>query len=832
MAILMVLSFSASIFAVQNANAADVKSYPFVDALPKPAGVGQTVLINWGLLNYLNNVNDGWNVTLQITDPNGKATNYTGKTWSTGTVGRKMSFMEPGNYTLQCIFDGDYYRNNDYLPSESEIVTLEIIEGYWKPDYPGHSLPTEYWTRPVDSQLREWYTIMGSWVAKPRNLFAPYNDAPESAHILWSMPIGDNAAGLSGGDNGMVAAQNGDAYEGKFVDSVILNGVLYYNREFSTSGGYSTPVSSQMVVAVDLRTGKTLWERNYDLGNGRISRGQILTFINENNRGTFSYLWIGSSGTMYAINPVTGNLVYNMTDVPSGDFYIGPNGEMLKYSVVNAGTNTNPNYVLRQWNSTAVVMNNPSLSSTSDAWGSNVQTANTTANPRSGASQYNATRYGYDLNITLPTGVTTADRVIFAIPCDRVILATTASATDGIYLTGISLDEENKGYPLFTRRQFSAPDDWKDLTITSIGQAGWAAFSADDYVGIYWTKENRVNYAFSLETGKNIWQSEPQIYADAWSDTVTSYGPEKVFAYGKLYEASVGGIVYCYDAITGELLWTYEAKDKFNESYHTENWWIIPVAISDGKIYFGHLVHSAQQPLARGAPFFALDCETHELVWEIDGAFRQTRWGGRAVMGDSVIATMDLYDQQIYAIGKGPSETTVTSSNPATIAGNTILISGTVMDISPGTASDNAQFRFPKGVPAVSDESQSEWMLHVYKKFKMPEEVTGVEVQVFAVQGDQNIDIGTATSTSSGTFAIAWTPPADATGVWDVYAYFGGSASYFGSWSQTAMTISAAPTPDEPAPETTPTYVWYLVVIGIIAIIAVIANIFVSLRKK
>ncbi|MCL2134778.1 MAG: hypothetical protein FWH37_04390, partial [Candidatus Bathyarchaeota archaeon] len=99
-AILMILTFTTSILAVQNANAqtwTKVTAWPFVDAIPHTAGVGQPVLINWGLLNFLNTYSDGWNVTLQITDPNGKATNYTGKTWSTGTVGRKMSFSEPGN---------------------------------------------------------------------------------------------------------------------------------------------------------------------------------------------------------------------------------------------------------------------------------------------------------------------------------------------------------------------------------------------------------------------------------------------------------------------------------------------------------------------------------------------------------------------------------------------------------------------------------------------------------------------------------------------------------------------------------------------------------------
>ena len=56
-----------------------------------------------------------------------------------------------------------------------------------------------------------------------------YNDdAPETAHILWTKPLA--SGGLAGGDTGPHAIEDGDAYEGKFEYSVIMNGILYYNR--------------------------------------------------------------------------------------------------------------------------------------------------------------------------------------------------------------------------------------------------------------------------------------------------------------------------------------------------------------------------------------------------------------------------------------------------------------------------------------------------------------------------------------------------------------------------------------------------------------------------
>ena len=86
----MIMAFAISMIALPGfVNAASGnKTYPFVEAIPNPVGVGQRTLINFGLLNYLNIDGDGWNVTLTITDPSGH-TETIGplKTWSTGTVG-------------------------------------------------------------------------------------------------------------------------------------------------------------------------------------------------------------------------------------------------------------------------------------------------------------------------------------------------------------------------------------------------------------------------------------------------------------------------------------------------------------------------------------------------------------------------------------------------------------------------------------------------------------------------------------------------------------------------------------------------------------------------
>jgi len=230
--------------------------------------------------------------------------------------------------------------------------------------------------------------------------------------------------------------------------------------------------------------------------------------------------------------------------------------------------------------------------------------------------------------------------------------------------------------------------------------------------------------------------------------------------------------------------------------------------ITDGKIYMGHLEHSPVDPRPRGGPFLCLDAETGDVVWRINGGFRQTHWGGKAIIGDSIIVTMNTYDQRIYAISKGPSKTTVTAPDVGVSLGSSIILRGSVMDVSPGTEDAALQMRFPNGVPAVSDESMSEWMLHVYMQFKKPEDVTGVPVKLEAI--DPNGDyayIGTATTDLSGNYGFSWKP--DIEGQWTIMATFYGSEAYYSSTSTTYIKIDPAPeeypvppTADEVAAET------------------------------
>jgi outer membrane protein assembly factor BamB/F0F1-type ATP synthase membrane subunit c/vacuolar-type H+-ATPase subunit K len=807
---------------IANAQETDVKTYPFVEAIPNPVGVNQYTLINFGLLNFLAIDGDGWNVTLTIKDPNGHTETIGPKmTWSTGTVGYSFQPDTVGTYILQCHFDRVYYNSSAptrapagwYAASETEEYELTVTEEPTS-QYQGHSLPSEYWSRPIDSQLREWWSIAGSWVEKPNSLLAPYNDGPETAHILWNMPIGDTAGGLMGGSSGDHGYGTGDAYEGKFSSAVIIDGRLYYN--VMGSPFYST-VPTQTVNCVDLHTGELVWSRQLNDANLRISFGQNLYWDCLNYRGGFSYLFAQSGSTLMAFETQTGNWVFNYTDVPSGTNYWGPNGEFLRYFITNIGNTSNPDWRLLRWNSSYVAMHG--RTGMAESWGSAVQ-----------GVTFDASQ-GYDLNISIPASIGNVGGILYVFPSDRLIGGLVTQT--GVQLWGLNLQPGHEGSVLFGPTSWTAPAVWKDLTVVgSIAQAGWCAWSCDPYVGVYWTKENRQGYAFSLETGQHMWTTDPQDYKDAWSDTVSaSFGPDKIIAFDKFISASVSGIVYCYDVNTGQRLWTYEAEDPYSEAYLGNTWWLAPLFATDGKVYFGSLEHSALDPKPRGTPFFALDAETGELVFRADGLFRQTRWGGRAIIGDSIIATMDTYDQQIYGIGKGPSQTTVSAPTTAVSAGTSIIIQGTVTDVAPGTNDDSIKMRFPNGVAAVADECQSEWMLYVYKQFEQPT-VTGVPVSIDAVDPNGNyIHLGDTTSDSSGLFSFVYTPENE--GAYTIYATFGGSAAYYSSYDQTAMVVQAAASTPEPVNQQSTIEQYFIpAVAAIIAVVVIIGLLLALLLLK
>ena len=353
----------------------------------------------------------GWEgITVTVTKPD-NTTQTLGpvRTDSTGVTFIRYTPDQVGTYKLQSHFpqqnatsswsDAESGRtiNADdiMLAADSEVLEL-VVQEEPLTAYPGHVLPSEYWSRPIDPQLREWFSVSGNWVARPDNSLALYNDdAPETAHVLWTTEI--TTGGMMGGlwgDGVPSSAETGDAYEGKFPGSVILNGILYYVRNEAGSGALGTSIW-----AVNLHTGEQWLFKN----STTLSFGQVLYFNSYNYDGTFSYIWSSGSvandpttpqneGYSYwvAFDPFTGNEQMRFTNVPSGFRVFGPSGEILIYQIDYT------NRWIALWNSTecGLQLQNPAASGYG-SWG----------NSAHGRTLNASTARSYSWNVTIPAGL-------------------------------------------------------------------------------------------------------------------------------------------------------------------------------------------------------------------------------------------------------------------------------------------------------------------------------------------------------------------------------------------------------------------------------------------
>jgi outer membrane protein assembly factor BamB len=827
MALLLIAVFVVSSVATLPTTTSDTTyktktTYAVCGLMPNPVGVNQEVLVWIGITDYLENEAQSWKgLTVSVTKPDGKnETLGPYDTDSTGSTGAVYVPDQVGNYTFQTHFPAQWYNwtststfdssisgNIWYKASDSETVTLVVTEEP-APSYPYTALPSEYWTRPINAQHYTWNTISANWLSTPVNLDAVGNDfAPKSSHILWTKPL--VLGGLSGGFNDNHGHETGDAYEGKFSSSVILDGRLYYNRYASGFGGGWV---QQGIICVDLRTGEEVWFKN----NSRLAFGQTLYWDAWNMHGVFSYIYTSTSVTNWATyttittwnayDPLTGEYQFSINNIPStgamfgaSTLQTGPNGEFIIYNIDLA------HGWVAKWNSTTAVIGlHPSGDMSGGSWGSAANTQQT----------FNGTR-GYDWNKTLAAGAGNLPGGISAVLEDRVIGSTAGNwagmGDNPISLWSFSLDSTTTTLPTLFNTTWTPPKG--DLTV-SFGESSLA-----DKVFTLGIKEKRIIYGFNLDTGKLLWgPTDPQTQLQI-------YGMSGCIVDGRLFSTGYGGIVYCYNVTNGNPLWTYEAKDPYNEILWSTNWPLQVCFVAADKIYLSHSEHSPVNPLPRGAPFVCLDVTNGEKLWDIP--LRGTSWGGNGIIGDSIIATWNSYDGQVYAVGKGESATTVTGPDLGIPAGSSAIIRGTVTDQSTGA----------KDTPAIADESMDEWMKYLYMQFDKPLNATGVPVSIDAIDPNGNfLHIGDTTSDISGTYSYRWEPPSEIPGKYTLIASFAGSDSYWPSTATTAVSVDPAeeptPAPTQAEPSMADTYLVPMGTAIIVVIIVVGAALALMMRRR
>jgi len=339
----------------------------------------------------------------------------------------------------------------------------------------------------------------------------------------------------------------------------------------------------------------------------------------------------------------------------------------------------------------------------------------------------------------------------------------------------------------------------------------WAGIDPVNNVFVENYRESIQFVGFSLATGKQVWgpstaQAPLDYYGSDGSGSISD-----TIAYGNIYSSAYAGIVYCYSTATGNLLWTYgngpsgsaNSTDSGLESPFG-NYPTFINAVGSGVVYTITTEHTEETPIFKGAVTTDINATTGQQIWtfsDYTGEFLTSSFN----IADGYATMFNGYDNQIYTIGRGPSQTQVSVNPGASTLGSDVVIQGTVTDVSTGTTQTEQAADFPNGVPVASDASMLNWMGYVYQQQPLPANFTGVPVQLAVLDSNGNhYAIGTATTDETGSYSLTWAPTIS--GNYTIYATFAGTNSYWPSLAETHFFTANAPTPSA-APTATPTSV-------------------------
>ena len=660
---------------------------------------------------------------------------------------------------------------------QTEPVLAGLLNGYpWSP------LPNDnaYWSYPINSNNREWSQISGEWLGggygtyingPTTRLWQPYGSGPNTAHIVWKQPL--SAGGIIGGDYGSLSYASA---LGGFSSVPIMQGKVFTNIP-----------NENKFACIDLATGKILYTMDGQINVGLHLPGNpwaqaILdpSVKLESSYGSTptAYLF-GTTGGLFSVggswnfyDPFTGTLKFSIANVSSGaGFFAGykfVDGTNLAY-----GTTYTDVYA---WNMSKAVI--------SSFFGTVV----------------NSWPTGIEWTRPLPTSLTGVPPSLFGVSTDAstIVISTYNqywgySAKDGTSLWNLTLT-----YPVNTNEEI-------------------CLYGVDDFI-VFDPTETTFK-CYSMLTGRLLWTS-PSFKSSPWATTWTVYNSE-TNDYDNLYLMFPDGTMTALSLSTGKELWRSEP---FPSTEYPNNAvpYVIGMVMVGGNIYgyAGYSTGYQINPIPRHAMLVCVNATTGNITWTLNGGVFPVSAAHGYVIGSGI------NDGNLYCVGKGKTQTTVTAPLTGVPVNSEVVIQGTVMDMSP--ASPNT--------PAVSDEDMSEWMdcIHMQNATLLnnPPKPKGVTVRLAAVDPNNNvIDIGTVTSDSSGLFGKIWQP--EVPGKYTIYATFDGSGSYWGSYAATTIgaveaAASVTPQPVQAAPDYTP-LLYALLVVGIVAILLILFGLF---RKR
>jgi FOG: WD40-like repeat len=760
-------------------------TYIHAIAAPNPQLVGASVYITFIIDNVPPSVYPSsapryfwWSgVSLAITYPDGSVKNVTDLQTSYAGAGTyTFTPTQAGNYSVIASFAGETIPSGPsagiiYSPSISTAATFTVTSDASQiTPLISYPLPTEYWTFPIESENQHWYSFAGGWLAgkyvdaSVQSVWNPYTDGPYSAHVLWSREW--TIGGLVGGKNLDQQYQFGRWPGGsdQYFSPYISNGIMYVNlpQYFVNSNGAAQPAGFE---AIDLKTNQVLWKQT--AYNNSLSYLQLLYYGHSTTAtGTTELLWDTASTTWRTFDPLTGNLLQTITGAASGGkVTFGPNGELMIYYI-------NPNGWLACWNSTYF---EESVEQIAGVTFNQIYDPNVIYVIPQGAWNFSL---GYMWNITVPKipglGFTAGTLPNDMLICSASVAATNTSAPMNTLITfsikptdytPAPYNIQGLGALQSTTGSQSAKVLWGPQNMTIFPDSGMgfsdrveAAGYTDDGTPVFviYPHQTLSMDVYNALTGQKICSTEP--FSNAFA-VFTGASNNIQIADNRIFAGGYDGTMSCFNITTGKLIWSYYVGNAGENTAYGS--WPIEgsysnYAIGGHVVYMGANEHSPNDPTWLGGQIWAVNDTDGTLLWKIDSVQDETQ--PLAVYANQAIY-LNFYDGKIYDIGKGPSATTVAAPQASIIKGQSLTITGTVMDKSVGTTQAEQAGRFPNGLPAISDASMNDWMNYVYMQKPKPTNATGVPVTLSVIDSNGNYrTIGDVTTDINGFFSYQYTP--------------------------------------------------------------------------
>ncbi len=649
-------------------------TYPTVAGIvarPNPVGVGQQV----GILMFIDKApplaqgdfgQRFHDYTVTVTKPDN--TTLTLGPYNSDAISFGYAYYTPdlvGNYTLvfhfpetliaaenpppadydftlnnNAVYQGDQ-ENDTYAASDSQPFTLVVQQepvSVWS----SAPLPTDYWTSPISALNREWYAVGGDWLGGAQIEGSmmqsqscgpvPFTTAPNTAHILWTEPFW--TGGIAGGEAGSHAYLTSAGRDNN--SPIIIDGIIFLNNYGSNNVAYGWS-------AVSLYTGQTLYKIDSAAGIPYPSFASEYKHDSLSQQVVKPYLWCISGSTWKAVDPYSGQLVFTITNVPSGgtaDY--GEDGSILRYSIVNYGTAANPNKHLLTWNVSQVL-------SPLEAFSPN--------RPGGYKGTFDGTK-GYSSlygNVSIPD----VQGSIFQVVQGKYIIGGTQGEQNQTAVKSlgniwtIAIDPDHYG-ALISNMTFTPPKQAMDST-----QYYYYGTGSDSYYGMngpyiyadynvffYYESATTTWWGFDLMTGQQLWKSEPQGSLMSFTGGTNAHA-----TYGILYTScninEPGGEIHAYNVTTGEELWVYYGGYNGGDSYYDN----VPTSINliqDGKIYTVSKEHIVIEPLRRDASLTCIDAFNGTVYWQLPWASRNA-----LAVARGYLVGQNQMDNQMYVFGKG-----------------------------------------------------------------------------------------------------------------------------------------------------------------------------------